>query len=392
MSPREHRVLAINTGSSSVKAALFEVGSRSRAARRRRTATVSRLGAGAVLRVTDRQGTVEEPCGAADQEGALQAALGAVRGRDEAPDVIGHRIVHGGADHAGPALVDDALLEALHRLTPLAPLHQAAGLRGIAIVAETMPGTPQVAAFDTSFHASMSAEAKRLPLPTPLFDAGVRRYGFHGLSCEHVVSVLPARERGRAIIAHLGSGASVTAVRDGRSVDTTMSFTPSGGLMMATRSGDLDPSVLLYLLDHDGYDVARLQRLVEHESGLVGVSGTTGDMQTLLAVRTEDPAASFAIDVFCRDVRKHVGALATVLGGVDTLVFTGGIGERAPEIRAAICASLTHLGIVIDPERNTAGAAVVSEPGGACVVRIVPADEEGVIARRAADVVFPGAS
>jgi acetate kinase len=383
----DRRVVALNAGSSSIKAAMLRVGDEGVV--RERTATIAGIGGDAVLRVVGAHRPREERRALPDQASALALALDAVTEESGPPDAVGHRIVHGGLDHAGPALVDRALVAALRRLSPLAPLHQEAGLRGIALVAELLPDTPQVACFDTSFHRSMPLEAQRLPLPTHLFEAGIRRYGFHGLSCEHVVDSLGERRLGRAIIAHLGSGASLTAVRRGRSVDTTMSFTPSGGLLMATRSGDLDPSVLLYLLEHEGYDASALAHLVEHESGLAGVSGTTGDMQALLERRDGDPAASLAIDLFCRDVRKHVGALAAVLGGMDTLVFTGGIGERAPAVRAAICQPLGHLGVEIDHARNAQGSPVISSDASACRVRIVPADEEEVIARHAVRIAFP---
>lgn len=390
MNRRERHVLAINAGSSSVKAAVLHVGGTRIV--RERTVTISGIGGKAILRVTGGEKPIEERRAVDDQDGALALAFEAARTGLPAPDVVGHRIVHGGLDHEGPALVDRALVAALRRLAPLAPLHQAAGLRGIALAGQLLPGTPQVACFDTSFHRSMPLEAQRLPLPTALFEAGVRRYGFHGLSCEHVVASLGERPLGRAIVAHLGSGSSLTAIRRGRSVDTTMSFTPSGGLMMATRTGDIDPAVLLYLLDQRGYDAARLERLVEHESGLAGVSGSSGDMQALLERRDRDPADSLAIDLFCRDVRKHVGALVAVLGGLDTLVFTGGIGERAPLVRAAICQPLGHLGIELAHDRNARASPVISSEASACSVRIVPADEEAVIARHAVRVVFPDES
>lgn len=390
VSPPDRVVFAINAGSSSVKAAVLRVGADR--VTRERTVTISGIGGQAILRVTGGEEAIEERRVVDDQDAALALALDAVRTGGPEPDVVGHRIVHGGLDHQGPALVDRALVADLDRLVPLAPLHQAVGLRGIALAGQLLPGTPQVACFDTSFHRSMPLEAQRLPLPTALFDAGVRRYGFHGLSCEHVVASLGEKTLGRAIVAHLGSGASLTAIRRGRSVDTTMSFTPSGGLMMATRTGDIDPSVLLYLLEQDGYGAARLQRLVEHESGLAGVSGSSGDMQALLERRDRDPAASLAIDLFCRDVRKHVGALVAVLGGLDTLVFTGGIGERAPLVRAAICQPLGHLGIVLADERNAQASPVISADASACSVRIVLADEEAVIARHAVRIAFPGAA
>jgi acetate kinase len=246
---------------------------------------------------------------------------------------------------------------------------------------------PQVACFDTAFHHHMPELAQRLPLPDALSDAGVRRYGFHGLSYEYIVGALGAAELGRAVIAHLGNGASMVAVHHGQSVDTTMGFTPAGGLIMSTRSGDLDPGVPVFLLREQGYDVDRLEQLVDREAGLVALSGGTSDMQTLLERREQDPRSALAIDAFCYQGRKHVGALAAVLGGLDTLVFTGGIGEKGAEIRGGICDGLGHLGVELDDAANTAHAAVISAPGGGCVVRVERTDEDLVIARHTGAVV-----
>jgi acetate kinase len=220
-----------------------------------------------------------------------------------------------------------------------------------------------------------------------MWDEGVRRYGFHGLSYEYVVARLGAAHLGRAVIAHLGSGASMAAVRDGSPVDTTMGFTPTGGLMMGTRTGDLDPGVLIHLLEHGGHDTPALERLVNFESGLLGVSGTTSDMQALLAARPRDPAAALAVAMFCYYIKKNIGALAAALGGVDTLVFTGGIGARAAAIRAEACSGLEHLGIQIDAERNEVDAEVISTAASTCTVRVVETDEERMIARHTHAVV-----
>jgi acetate kinase len=227
----------------------------------------------------------------------------------------------------------------------------------------------------------MPEVAQRYALPASLHDAGVRRYGFHGISYEFVVESLGAQRLGRTIIAHLGSGASMVAVRDGRSLDTTMGFTPTAGLVMGTRSGDLDPGLLVYLLAHGGYDAERLERLVNHDAGLAALSGTTSNMQRLLDLRASDPRAALAVDVFCYQARKWVGALTATLGGLDTLVFTGGIGARAPAVRQQICSGLEHLGVVLDAAKNAAGDAVVSA-GSACIVRVLATDEERMLARR----------
>ena len=227
----------------------------------------------------------------------------------------------------------------------------------------------------------MPAVAQRLPLPRALRAKGIQRYGFHGLSYEYVVATIGAATLGRAVIAHLGNGASLAAVRDGLPVDTTMGFTPTGGLMMGTRSGDLDPGVLVHLLAHEGFDAGAIERLVDHESGLLGVSGTTSDMKALLETRATETHAAEAVELFCYVLRKHIGAFAAVLGGIDTLVFTGGIGERAAPVREETCRSLEHLGIRIDRERNARHDPIISAPGSACTVRTVRTDEDLMIAR-----------
>jgi acetate kinase len=223
--------------------------------------------------------------------------------------------------------------------------------------------------------------ARRLALPRMLWDAGVRRYGFHGLSYEYIVWRLGPAARGRTIIAHLGNGASMAALRDGLPVDTTMCLTPTGGFMMGTRSGDLDPGVTLYLLREKGYDANRLERLVNNESGLLGVSGLSPDMKTLLEHRDREPAAAQAVAMFCYQLRKHIGALTAALGGLDTVVFTGGIGERAATVRWETCQGLEHLGVRLDPQRNAAHVDTVSWSDSRCVVRVIPTDEDLMIAR-----------
>jgi len=380
--PDAPRILCLNGGSSSVKVALFAL-----------DAAETRLFVGAVegtdggarrlwLRGTDGGLLADGRIDVAGADGAVHALLDALAAHGAGvPAAVGHRVVHGGPEHAAPERVDARLLAALRRLVPFAPLHLPVALAGIEAVAARLPGVPQVVCFDTAFHRGMPAVAQRLPLPRALWDAGIRRYGFHGLSYEYVVQAVGAAALGRAVIAHLGNGASLAAVRDGRSVDTTMGFTPAGGCMMGTRPGDLDPGVLVHLLAQRGYDAAALERLVERESGLRGVSGLTADMQTLLARRADEPGAREAVELFCYSVRKHVGALAAVLGGLDTLVFTGGIGEHAAPVREEICRGLEHLGIRLDARRNAAHAAVVSAAESRCTVRVVPTDEDLMIAR-----------
>jgi acetate kinase len=264
---------------------------------------------------------------------------------------------------------------------PLAPLHLPGELELIEAAQVHCPDLPQVACFDTAFHRAMPELAQRVPLPYAFWNEGVRRYGFHGLSYEYVLGVLGSGSRERAVIAHLGNGASLVALRDGRPMDTTMGLTPIGGVVMGTRSGDLDPGVLLYLMKQSGYDASRLEQLVAEESGLRGISGTTSDMKTLLEHRAHDARAAAAVAMFCYSVRKHLGSLAAVLGGVDAVVFTGGIGERAAEVRWEICEGLEHLGIRLDPQRNADHADTISTPSSACTVRVIATNEDLQIAR-----------
>ena len=320
---------------------------------------------------------------------AVQSILASLDAADLHPHAVGHRIVHGGPVHHAPALIDDQLLASLRELEHFAPLHLPAELAVIDAMARHYPGLPQVACFDTHFHWDLPEVARRLPVPRKLHDQGVRRYGFHGLSYEYVVSALGAAQLGRAVIAHLGNGASLAAVRDGRPVDTTMAFTPGGGVMMGTRTGDLDPGIPLFLVAR-GASSSDLERILERESGLLGVSGTTPDMRELLAAREQDPRAALAVEMFSWSCRKAVGALAAALGGLDTLVFTGGIGENASAVRAQICAGLGHLGVTIDPAANQAGAALISSAGHRCTVRVIRTDEDLVVARHTARLTGQG--
>ncbi len=390
MAPRI--ILCLNRGSSSLKFTLFELGD-----------GVERLAAeGAAEGIGLAQGRlwVRDPSGKSlrdardrftDRQGAVRTALTALEElRLPRPAAVGHRLVHGGPDHTAPERLTPALLQTLRRLIPLAPLHLPGELQVIKVVTDRHPDLPQVVCFDTAFHRRMPELAQRLPLPRALWDEGVRRYGFHGLSYEYILDHLGvAAASGRLIIAHLGNGASMAAVRDGRPLDTTMGFTPMGGFMMGTRSGDLDPGVLIYLLTAKRYDTERLERLVEHESGLLGVSGISPDMKTLLDARPHEPYAAQAVAMFCYQVRKHIGALTGVLGGLDALVFSGGIGERASAVRSEVCRGLEYLGIRVDPGRNTAHADLISPPDSPCAVRVVRTNEDLMIARHTARLVFP---
>jgi acetate kinase len=383
-------ILCLNSGSSSRKFALYEiVDSDERLIAEGVADKIGLSGGRLLIRGGDGQILV-------DEERAFQNAAHATDTTLERiaelklphPEACGHRIVHGGADHVAPERVTPALLAALYQLIPFAPLHMPSALDAIETVSARFPELPQVVCFDTAFHRSMPDRAQRFPLPRALYDAGIRRYGFHGISYEYIMSTLGASPPARIIIAHLGNGASMVAVRDGHSIDTTMGFTPAGGFMMGTRSGDLDPGILVYLLKEKGYDAERIDRLVNHESGLSGVSELSSDMKTLLQKRDSDANAREAIEMFCYQLNKSIGALCAALGGLDLLVFTGGIGEKSAEIRAEILAPLTHLGIQIDARRNLTHAATISTTDSRCVVRVIPTNEDLMIARHTNRLLF----
>lgn len=301
-------------------------------------------------------------------------------------DAIGHRIVHGGEKYRAPAMIDDELIRGIRSVVPLAPLHLPAQIALIEYAAGEYPGVPQVACFDTWFHRFMPQVARQFPLPRDFYDQGIHKYGFHGLSYESVLFQLGSRGKDRLIIAHLGNGVSLSAVKDGQSLDTTMGFSPAGGVMMGTRSGDLDPGLLLYLLQEKGCKIVELERMINHESGLLGVSGTNSDMKELLAQRATDCRARLAIEMFCYQVRKNIAALATVFGGLDALIFTGGIGERGADIRLEICRGLEFLGISLDEAKNRKNQLTISKAKCSPSVLVIPAQEELVIARHTASV------
>lgn len=389
--PQGHPILCLNSGSSSLKFALYRMAEEEELVAR---GEAERIGLdGGLLRLEGGGGEAlrEEPGTFREHRDAIGAAFDAL-GRAGLPEpaAVGHRVVHGGPEHLSPALVDGRLLQSLRSLVPFAPLHMPREIAGMETVAARFPGLPQVACFDTAFHRGLPEVAQRFPLPRRLWDEGVRRYGFHGLSYEYILGALGGAARGRVVIAHLGNGASMAAVRDGRPVDTTMGFSPTGGFMMGTRSGDLDPGILVYLMREKGFDAPRVDRMVNHDSGLLGVSGESPDMKTLLEKSGSDPRAALAVEMFCYHLAKHVGALAAALGGLDALVFTGGIGERAAPVRTRVCGRIAHLGVRLDPERNEAHADVVSAPESPCVVRVMPTREDLVIARHTRDVVFGG--
>jgi len=365
-------ILAVNAGSSSLRVTLFDSDDE---LSRRATATVDRIG-------------LEHPASSgavANFDEALQAAMQQVEREGPFSLVaVGHRIVHGGTNHAAPERITASLLTDLRGLVSIDPTHMPQALSLIEAVQRGYPALAQLACFDTAFHRTMPLVAQQYPLPRHTWNAGIRRYGFHGLSCESIVQQLRAIDAaaadGRVLIAHLGNGASITAVHHGRSVDTSMGFSPTGGLMMGTRSGDLDPSVVTHLAKTTGLGPDALDRLITNESGLRGVSGISSDMRELLS-RTDWSDAREAIDLYCYIARKQLAALTATLNGVDTIVFTGGIGEHAPAIRADICAGLEYLGVDLAPECNHADDAVVSPPGSRVVVRVMQTDEDFIIAK-----------
>lgn len=385
-------ILTINGGSSSIKFAIYRGGD---ALVRRAQGVIDRVGRGqSELTVADDAGRRDRcPIDAPNHRIGARALFQWLADHADqfAIGAVGHRIVHGGARHSAPHLVTPALLDELRAISPFAPEHVPHQIELIETIAERYPGMMQVACFDTAFHHDLPRVAQLLPIPRRFDAAGVRRYGFHGLSYTYLMGEIArvageAAARGRIILAHLGNGASMAAVRDGRCLDTTMSFTPAAGLVMATRSGDLDPGIVWYLSRAENITPEQFHDLVNRKSGLLGVSETTSDMRDLLAREATDVRAAEAVALFCYQARKWVGALAAVLGGLDLLVFTGGIGENAAPVRARICEELEYLGIRLDAERNAASAAVISLDASPATVRVMRTDEEIVIAEAVARV------
>jgi acetate kinase len=374
-------ILCLNGGSSSLKFAVYRISDAGE--ERVFSGAIEAIGAEggrAWLRAGDK--VLSDQSGTfADHTEAVKTMFAALKTQGVTKlAAAGHRIVHGGPKFTAPQRIEDRLKAALRELIPFAPLHLPSQVAMIEAVSAHFPDLPQVACFDTAFHSRMPEVAQRFALPDKLWEQGIKRYGFHGLSYEYVVGKLGAELGPRAVIAHLGNGSSMVALRDGVSIDTSMGLTPTGGFMMGTRSGDLDPGVLLHLL-RSGYSAEKLEVLLNHEGGLLGVSGESSEMKLLLERRKTDPAAALAVQMFCYQIRKFVGAYAAALGGLDTLVFTGGIGEHAAEVRAEICSGLQYLGIGLDGAANNRNAEVVSAAGSSCVVRVVETDEDLMIAR-----------
>ena len=384
-------ILVLNAGSSSIKFSLFAAGAQPTRRNVLCDGQMDGIGHRIHFVANDAAGhslVERELAEGANHEAALAVLLRWLEERFSQDTVaaVGHRIVHGGTRFTAPVRIDSDVIAELTRLVPLAPLHQPHHLAAIAAVAKLHPGLPQIACFDTAFHHTQPAVAAAFALPRRFAEEGVRRYGFHGLSYEYIVGVLPeflgrAAADGRIVIAHLGAGASMCALRERKSVATTMSFTPLDGLMMAQRCGALDPGVILYLLQQKRMTADAIADLLYHDSGLKGVSGISDDMRSLLA--SADPAAAEAIDLFVYRANRELGSLAAALGGLDALVFTAGVGEHAAEIRRRICGNAGWLGIDLDPAANAAGGPRISTAASRTSVWVIPTNENLVVARSA---------
>ncbi len=379
-------VLALNSGSSSLKFGLYRVGS----------ARTEELLSGEAEAIGDATGRFSAQNSRGDvlasetapiptqREAVIRVGRLLAESGMPAPGAVGHRIVHGGPQLLQHCLIDDAVLQKLEAATAFAPLHTPPALAVIRFAREHFAELPQAACFDTAFHAGLPEVARVLPIAKELRGQGIRRYGFHGLSCKSIVHQLATDLGDRLIVAHLGNGASITAVKAGRSIDTSMGLTPTGGVIMGTRSGDLDPGVLVYLMREMQFDAAMLEELVDRRSGLLGISGVGSDMRTLHEAARASPDARLAVDMFCYSVRKELAAMAAALDGVDQVVFTGGIGEHDAEVRAAVCASLSWIGIKLDDARNQTADNPVSAAGSRCTVQVIASQEDQQIARHTA--------
>jgi acetate kinase len=393
MNPANPRILTINGGSSSIKFALFEAGE-----------SLQRILAGGIDRIGQPEATLQVK--GSDQADNFSRAVNVpdhaaavavlmdwmqkLSGRG-ALAAIGHRVVHGGPKYYKPQRITGEMLEELRRLSPFDPDHMPEEILLTEAFQHRFPDLPQVACFDTAFHHDMPRVAQMLPIPRRYEAKGVRRYGFHGLSYEFLVGELARlagteAAQGRVILAHLGNGASLAAVRDGKSVDTSMSFTPASGVPMSTRSGDLDPGLISYLARTEKMSAKQFNEMVNSQSGLLGISETSSDMHDLLGREAQDVRAAEAVTLFCYQVKKWIGAFAAALGGIDTLVFAGGIGENAPAVRSRICDGLEFLGIELEEKKNAANEGVISAAAGRVAVRVIPADEERVIAKTVCEV------
>ena len=387
-------VLALNSGSSSLKFGLFRVGPS-------RTETLLSGEAESIgdndgrLHARDARGDAlldEAVSFPSQREAVIRIASLLADSKMPAPAAVGHRIVHGGPELRQHRLIDDGVLRRLEAATAFAPLHIPAALSVIRLAQEHFPQLPQMACFDTTFHVNMPEVARTLPIPKEFHAQGIQRYGFHGLSCESIVRQLGGDLPGRLVIAHLGAGASVTAVGNGGSIDTSMGLTPTGGVIMGTRTGDLDPGVLVYLARERRFDAAMLEELVDHRSGLLGISGIGGAMRSLREAASSNDDARLAIEMFCYSVRKQIAAMIAALDGADMIVFTGGIGENDPQSRSEICRGLNWIGVSLDEGRNRSAHNPINDLASRCSVLVLPSQEDEQIARHAWELFPSGAS
>jgi len=357
-------ILAINMGSATLKCALFTLDAQPQSLVRE---TIESAASSSVARLLD---WIDSHT------------------RDTSLAAIGHRIVHGGPRFQNPQWISGNVVAELRRVVPFAPNHLPAELALIEALQHAHPEIPQIVVFDTAFHATLPDVAKRLPIPGSYDAAGIHRYGFHGISYAYLLQELariagPVAANGKLVLAHLGSGSSLAAVYEGRSIDTSMGFTPIGGVIMSTRSGDLDPGLVSYLARTEQWTAEQIEEMVSHRAGLVGVSGTTGDMRELLAREASDQACRLAVAMYAYQIKKWIGGFAAALGGLETLVFSGGIGEHAPTVRTSICDGLDFLGVQLDETLNRASAPLISTPTARVAVRVIPTDEELMVARAA---------
>ena len=387
MSLTAKNVLTINGGSSSIKFAVYQI---VEPLKQRLSGKIERIGlSGTTLTYTDAHNDQKNSfvIDASDYDAAIKALIAFLEPHlgNAHPVAIGHRVVHG-MRHSQPEIVTQALLDELHQISAYDPEHLPLEIKLIEIFQQHFPKLPQIACFDTAFHHTLPRIAKILPIPHRFDALGIQRYGFHGLSYQYLMLELerlagPEVAHGRVILAHLGNGVSLAAVHKGQSIDTSMGFTPAGGLVMGTRTGDLDPGVAWYLMQTEKLTPAQFNQLINHESGLLGVSGISSDMHDLTAQAATDKRAAEAVELFCYQVKKWIGSYAAVLNGLDTLVFAGGIGENAADIRALICTGLAFLGIEINSRRNANNADVISTERGQVTVRVIHTDEELMIAK-----------
>ena len=391
----DSHILTINCGSSSIKFSLYVLGETERLVLEGELARIG-LSQG-FFQAKDQAGhqVTAQKLDLPDHGAAFKTLFAWLEGHEIGSQLhgVGHRLVHGGPAHVKPQLLSSALIEDLKLLIPLAPDHLTDEIKGLEEVLRHFPALPQIVCFDTAFHRRMPEIAQRYALPKSLSTEGLRRYGFHGLSYEYVTRELvkvagASAASGKLIIAHLGNGASMAAIAGGRSLDTTMGLTPAGGLVMSTRVGELDPGVIVYLLQEKGMTPAAVNNLINHQAGLLGLSGISGDMHDLLAQAGSQADAGLAEEIFCYQARKFVGALAASLSGLDTLIFTGGIGENSAIIRARICAPLRFLGIVLDKGLNEGNSPIISRIDSRVTVRVMKTNEELMIARHTRDLVI----